>query len=49
MYDSGEDTSIPRDTDPHAVASLVKQFLRDLSEPLITDVLYPSFIAAAGL
>lgn len=32
--------------DSHAVAGLVKMFLRDLPEPLCTDVLMPDFVAA---
>jgi Rho GTPase-activating protein 1 len=44
----GEDAAIPQGTDPHAVAGVIKQFLRELSEPLITSNLYPLFIAAAG-
>ena len=35
--------------DPHVVAGLLKQYLRELPEPLLTFELYDCFLAAAGL
>lgn len=34
--------------DPHVIANLLKQYLRDLPEPLLTFELYDCFIAATG-
>lgn len=34
--------------DIHAVAGLLKMYLRDLPEPLLTDYLYPHFLEANG-
>ena len=36
------------ETDIHAVAGLLKMYLRDLPEPLFTDELYPKFVEANG-
>lgn len=36
------------EADIHAVAGLLKLYLRDLPEPLFTDDLYPSFVEANG-
>ena len=36
------------DADIHAVAGLLKMYLRDLPEPLFTDELYPKFVEANG-
>lgn len=35
--------------EPHIVASLLKQFLRDLPEPILTTELSPKFEEAAGI
>ena len=37
------------DQDPHVCASLLKQYLRELPEPLLTFELYECFLAAACL
>ncbi|XP_025085083.1 rho GTPase-activating protein 44-like isoform X5 [Pomacea canaliculata] len=36
-------------TDPHTVAGVLKQYLRELPEPLLTFDLYPDFMAATQL
>ena len=36
------------EADIHAVAGLLKLYLRDLPEPLFTDDLYPAFVEANG-
>ena len=36
------------EADIHAVAGLLKLYLRDLPEPLFTDYLYPKFVEANG-
>ena len=36
------------EADIHAVAGLLKLYLRDLPEPLFTDDLYPKFVEANG-
>lgn len=36
------------EADIHAVAGLLKLYLRDLPEPLFTDDLYPNFVEANG-
>ena len=43
--DSGQDV----EGTVHDVAGLLKQFLRDLPDPLFTHALYPSFVAAQQL
>ncbi|KAF8210201.1 hypothetical protein K438DRAFT_144275 [Mycena galopus ATCC 62051] len=49
-FDSGADWDMtectPGDLDPHAVASVFKAFLRELSEPILTQGLSPYFEAA---
>lgn len=42
-----EGNGIEEDAYPHDVASLMKQFLRELPDPLLTDELYNSFIQVA--
>ena len=46
--DSGN-ASIAEDTNVHDVASLLKQYLRELPEPLITSRLFPVFEACYSL
>ena len=36
------------EADIHAVAGLLKMYLRDLPEPLFTDERYPKFVAVYG-
>uniref|UniRef100_T1JCG3 Rho-GAP domain-containing protein n=1 Tax=Strigamia maritima TaxID=126957 RepID=T1JCG3_STRMM len=44
-FDSGKITELNRHHCPHDVAALLKQYFRDLPEPLLTRELYPVFIA----
>jgi len=39
---------LTEDQTPHHVASLLKEFFRELPDPLLTRDLYPAFIATAG-
>jgi hypothetical protein len=43
---SGEDVDLSTCRDPHTVASLLKQYLRELPEPILTFDMYDSYIAA---
>lgn len=43
----GEDIDL-KDVDPHVIASLLKSFLRDLSEPLLTYELYDYIVHFLG-
>ncbi|OAX44141.1 RhoGAP-domain-containing protein [Rhizopogon vinicolor AM-OR11-026] len=49
-FDTGADFDIaqcnPAHLDPHAVASIFKAYLRELREPILTNVLSPAFEAA---
>ena len=44
-YDAGERVDLAVVRDPHAVASLLKMYLRDLPEPLIPEALYDPLLA----
>ncbi|XP_030379506.1 uncharacterized protein LOC115627815 [Scaptodrosophila lebanonensis] len=43
-FDKSLNISIPNNTCPHDVATLLKEFLRDLPEPLLCKNLYTSFL-----
>lgn len=43
--DQGKEIDFSSATNPHIVASLLKQYLRELPEPIMTWKLYPPFIA----
>eukprot|EP00128_Syssomonas_multiformis_P016083 Colp12_sorted_trinity150504_noHs@13398 len=45
-FDKGEDAKLSDCTDPHVVAGLLKLYLRELPEPLLTYPLYDAFVAA---
>eukprot|EP01087_Luapelamoeba_hula_P013818 TRINITY_DN3983_c1_g1_i2.p1 TRINITY_DN3983_c1_g1~~TRINITY_DN3983_c1_g1_i2.p1 ORF type:complete len:370 (+),score=79.62 TRINITY_DN3983_c1_g1_i2:116-1225(+) len=47
--DCGEDWGFDRETDPHMLSALLKLYLRELPEPILTFDLYPSFITAAQI
>lgn len=47
--DKGEDVDLSKIQDPHTVCGLMKQYLRELPEPLCTFELYDCFIAAIGI
>lgn len=44
----GKNPDLSRVVDPHVVTGLLKQFLRELPEPLLTYELYPAFVAVVG-
>lgn len=48
QYNSGEKVYL-YEHEPHIVASLLKHFLRELPEPVLTNELMPKFEEAAGL
>jgi hypothetical protein len=41
-------TAFPNNSDPHAVASILKKFLRELPESLIPSNYHPNFVEALG-
>ena len=47
-FDQGLDVHLSNDQNPHDVASLLKEYFRDLPEPLLSKELYPAFLATAG-
>ena len=44
-FDSGKDVTLNEDHSPHDVAALLKEFFRDLPDPLLTRDLYAAFVA----
>eukprot|EP00002_Diphylleia_rotans_P028043 TRINITY_DN5652_c0_g1_i1.p1 TRINITY_DN5652_c0_g1~~TRINITY_DN5652_c0_g1_i1.p1 ORF type:complete len:582 (-),score=136.37 TRINITY_DN5652_c0_g1_i1:504-2249(-) len=49
MCKSDSNWDFPADTDPHAVASFMKQYFRSMPEPVLTFDLYDCFMAAEGI
>lgn len=47
--DCGSLKSFDADTSPHDVASLLKEYLRDLPEPLLCRSLYPAFLSTQSM
>eukprot|EP01102_Stenamoeba_stenopodia_P016487 TRINITY_DN5768_c0_g1_i1.p1 TRINITY_DN5768_c0_g1~~TRINITY_DN5768_c0_g1_i1.p1 ORF type:complete len:769 (+),score=198.69 TRINITY_DN5768_c0_g1_i1:59-2365(+) len=47
-FDAGEIVDFKGEGDPHAVTGIIKLFLRELPEPLLTFDLYPYFMAMDG-
>lgn len=45
IFCAGESVSFDDESNPHNVAGLIKLYLRELSEPLMTFALYDPFIA----
>lgn len=43
-FDCGKDISLGEDHCPHDVATLLKEFFRDLPEPLLSRDLYQAFV-----
>eukprot|EP01133_Synstelium_polycarpum_P016008 gene16008-19046_t len=48
-YDKGERCDLFQEVDPHAIAGLLKLYLRELPEPLLTYDRYDKFIAAQSM
>ena len=44
-FDSGRDVILTSEHNPHDVAALLKEFFRDLPDPLLTRELYAAFVA----
>ncbi|XP_032223247.1 rho GTPase-activating protein 6 isoform X2 [Nematostella vectensis] len=49
QFDSGEKTQFNAEDNPHDVAALFKEYLRDLPEPLLTRELYSAFLETQGI
>eukprot|EP01112_Ceratiomyxa_fruticulosa_P019341 TRINITY_DN6318_c0_g1_i4.p1 TRINITY_DN6318_c0_g1~~TRINITY_DN6318_c0_g1_i4.p1 ORF type:complete len:684 (-),score=159.47 TRINITY_DN6318_c0_g1_i4:54-2105(-) len=49
MYDRGNDVDLSTCPDPHVVSNLLKLFLRELPNPLMTSAYYPKFIEAYSI
>ncbi|GAM21390.1 hypothetical protein SAMD00019534_045650 [Acytostelium subglobosum LB1] len=49
MYDKGDKCDLMLENDPHAVAGLLKLYLRELPEPVLTYDKYEKFIAAQSM
>ena len=51
LLDSGQEIVLSEEQDhqPQDIATLLKQYLRDLPDPLLTTELYPTFLAAASM
>lgn len=47
-FDSGADVRLGESHNPHEVGAVLKEYFRDLPEPLLTRDLYTPFIAARG-
>lgn len=47
--DCGTLKTFEPDTSPHDVASLLKEYLRDLPEPLLCRSLYPAFLSTQSM
>ena len=45
-FDSGADVKLSEDLCPHDVATLIKEYFRDLPEPLLPHDLYQPFLAS---
>ncbi|KAL4230990.1 Rho GTPase-activating protein 6 [Mactra antiquata] len=48
-FDSGRDVKLNESHNPHEVGSVLKEYFRDLPEPLLTRDLYSPLLAARGL
>lgn len=47
-FDAGEPVDFMKETDPHAVTGIIKLYLRELPEPLLTFDLHPYFMGMDG-
>lgn len=43
-FDSGQEMKLDEDCCPHDVATLLKEYFRDLPDPLLTRELYDAFV-----
>ncbi|XP_071786856.1 rho GTPase-activating protein 6-like isoform X2 [Asterias amurensis] len=48
-FDAGTEIGMNESNNPHDVGALLKEFFRDLPEPLLTRELYPTFVACTRL
>ncbi|CAH1778398.1 unnamed protein product [Owenia fusiformis] len=48
-FDSGKDVKLNEEHNPHDIGALLKEYFRDLPEPLLTRELYPAFVSASRL
>ncbi|XP_025086406.1 LOW QUALITY PROTEIN: rho GTPase-activating protein 36-like [Pomacea canaliculata] len=48
-FDSGQDVQLTEEHNPHDIGALLKEFFRDLPEPLLTRDLYLPFVATRKL
>ncbi|KAF2072481.1 hypothetical protein CYY_006213 [Polysphondylium violaceum] len=48
-YDKGEKVDLSTESDPHAIAGLLKLYLRELPDPILTFEKYNNFIAAQSV
>lgn len=48
-YDLGDDPNLNKESDPHVISGLLKLYLRELPESLLTQKLMPNFEAAKSL
>ncbi len=44
-FDCGKDVILSEEYNPHDVAALLKEFFRDLPDPVLTKDLYSAFVA----
>lgn len=45
-FDAGMDVQLDKEHSVHDVAALLKEFLREMPDPLLTRELYPAFLHA---
>jgi len=47
-FDTGREVLLTEEHNPHDVAALLKEFFRDLPDPLLTKDLYSAFVATCS-
>ncbi|CAG8548030.1 2542_t:CDS:10 [Funneliformis mosseae] len=48
IFNSGADLNFSQNEDPHAVAALLKMYLREIPDPILTEALLPEFNACVA-